>query len=294
MHKITRLGLDAVQKIGLDHLMVRVSGSKLAKDLIFRYGWHHESYDHCKKRYRYLKTRLEKSGEDISFKGKSVLEIGSGNSIGLGYFLFNEGYSDWTASDHGRSPNESPKIANLEYEFAKKISDESGQKVLKYITLNDGDIDFEDRLRFSDIDITSHDPELDNRFDIILSIAVLEHVPKEDMELAIANMVLYLKPGGIMFHAVDLKDHVNPLNPFGFYKYDHQAWDKLTRDTIFYTNRLRPKDYVELFGKHGLSVLYFERENPGTLPPRIDDFFVDNYTKEDLQTCEVVLIVEKK
>ena len=285
-----RLGLHLVQKVGLDVPMIKISRNKFLRDAIFKYGWHHEGYNEAKWGYDYLRSKMSESGRHICFRDKSILEIGAGNSIGLGYFFFNEGYRSWTASDVGRSPNETPRVARLEYQFAKRMAQEYGGDILEFVSFEDNKIHFRDKIIFRTIDITQHDVQLENKFDFIISTAVLEHVPREEMDRSIGNMARYLRDGGIMVHAIDLKDHVNPLNPFGFYKYDEEEWEKLTKGTIFYTNRLRTKDYLDLFEKNNLSVVYCERYKPLRLPDSIDSHFKQNYTDEDLQAGEVFLI----
>jgi hypothetical protein len=290
MHALLKSGLNLVQKAGLDETMIRISGSNFVKDAIFKFGWHHEGYDHVRRRYEYLRSKLEKGGAHVSFIDKNILEIGAGNSVGLGYFFFNEGYRSWTASDHGRSPNETARIRTLEYRLATRLAQERGNEIRKFVNLRNGRIEFLDKIRFRTIDLARHEPELDKKFDIIFSIAVLEHVPKEEMDRSIRNMGSYLADGGIMIHSIDLKDHVNPLNPFGFYKYSEERWNKLTRGTIFYTNRLRTKDYINLLEKNELPVVYCERYKPFELPKNIGPDFTDNYSEEDLQAGEVFLI----
>lgn len=194
------------------------------------------------------------------------------------------------ASDHGRSPNEKARIRTLEYRLATRLAHERGNEILKFVSLRKGKIEFLDKIRFRNIDLARHEPELDKKFDIIFSIAVLEHVPKEEMDRSIRNMGRYLADGGIMIHSIDLKDHVNPLKPFGFYKYSGDRWNKLTRGTIFYTNRLRTKDYIDLLEQNELPVVYCERYKPFELPKNIGPDFTDNYSEEDLRAGEVFLI----
>ena len=44
----------------------------------------------------------------------------------------------------------------------------------------------------------------DNYFDIVFSISVIEHVPKAQLNDCFADCYRILKPGGLMFHAIDL------------------------------------------------------------------------------------------
>lgn len=44
----------------------------------------------------------------------------------------------------------------------------------------------------------------DNYFDIVFSISVIEHVPKEQLDACFADCCRILKPGGLLLHAIDL------------------------------------------------------------------------------------------
>ena len=93
-----------------------------------------------------------------------------------------------------------------------------------------------------------------------------------------------------MLHVIDLRDHVNPRNPFGFYRYSEEEWRKLTNRTIFYTNRLRTKDYIDLLLKNNFSVESCVRDKAGKLPDIMDDNFKEGYSIEDLRTEGIILV----
>lgn len=288
MKKIIRKGLDWTQKLGLDELMIQVSKIQFLRKTAYQYGWQHESFSRCRVRAAYLQRQIAESQVGFRFEGKDVLEIGAGTSIGIGYFLYNEGYRSWTASDHGRQPN-----FQLEQRLAKEAEKECGHEVVEQIGLLGKDVSSPGKLNFLDVDITEYDSKLSDKFDFIFSIAVLEHIPREKMGVTLRNMASYIRNGGVMLHAIDLKDHVNPLNPFGFYKYEEEAWVNLTHGSIFHTNRLRPKDYHLLFEECGIKVIHVKREKEGVLPKRMCESFRERYSEEDLRTGEVIFAAVK-
>ena len=130
-------------------------------------------------------------------------------------------------------------------------------------------------------------------FDIILSNAVFEHVPAELMDKAFNNMYKYLKKEGVMIHEIDLRDHVNIKgNPFNFYKYSQEKWDKLTKGTIFYTNRLRVSDFDKIFKKNKLKIINIKTKKTN-LPKVVNKEFISRYSQKDLEVDFLLLILRK-
>lgn len=94
---------------------------------------------------------------------------------------------------------------------------------------------------------------LDNQsVDFCYSNAVLEHIPKRDMDLLARELKRVLRPGGICVHRVDLKDHLGgQLNNLRF---SEEVWEsRHFRNAGFYTNRIRYAEMVALFEKVGFA-----------------------------------------
>ena len=67
------------------------------------------------------------------------------------------------------------------------------------------------------------DPALaDNQFDVLFSVSVVEHIPHPDFDAFLADCVRILKPGGRMYHAIDMYIAKAPtdfwLNRFSMYR----------------------------------------------------------------------------
>lgn len=88
--------------------------------------------------------------------------------------------------------------------------------------------------------------------DFCFSNAVLEHVPKKEMDLLARELKRVLKPGGISVHRVDLQDHLSgQLNNLRF---SEEVWEsRLFRKAGFYTNRIRYAEMVALFEQAGFA-----------------------------------------
>jgi SAM-dependent methyltransferase len=88
----------------------------------------------------------------------------------------------------------------------------------------------------------------DASIDYIWSCVVLEHVHRDEFARMAREMRRILKPGGVMAHSIDLRDHLGGgLNNL---RVSAQRWESpFFRDAGFYTNRLGFRDLVGLFEK---------------------------------------------
>jgi hypothetical protein len=273
----TRQILNLINKLKLEKIMIRLSTNKYFKKNFWDFG----GYNHYENIYQGYKELLKKG--NIKLKNKKILEIGSGNSIGVGYFFTNEDYSEWWASDFNRNPFKNKSSLKKEVEFINVVKDRKNIKLEIPRLLNK-------KLKFINLDLSKFKPELKSKFDLILSNAVLEHIPKNLIKKSIENMYLYLKKGGIMIHQIDLRDHTNVLNPFNFYKYSDEEWEKITKNSIFYTNRLRAIDYIKLFNKILYKKVYVHKYPK--FPNRIHPNFIKNYRIKELSASSINLIIK--
>jgi SAM-dependent methyltransferase len=109
-------------------------------------------------------------------------------------------------------------------------------------------------------------PFEDGTFDLVYSVAALEHVP--DPAGTAAEMLRVLVPGGLAIHEIDLKDH-GAADPLRFLEWDDAEWTRRATpygdlslsgilDGSFggevYCNRLRRDDWLAAFREAGFSV----------------------------------------
>ena len=89
--------------------------------------------------------------------------------------------------------------------------------------------------------------------DFIFSNAVLEHVRKRQMPEVVNEMRRCLKPHGRCAHRVDLQDHLGgALNNLRF---SERLWEsEFMARSGFYTNRIRYREFLELFKRAGFDV----------------------------------------
>lgn len=99
--------------------------------------------------------------------------------------------------------------------------------------------------------------------DVVVSRAVLEHVPPPAIEAWTADFSRILRPGGVMCHVIDNSDHWEhhdkTLSRIDFLRYeDGLFWRLACRDPQAYQNRLRHSDYLALFRRHGWTAVVDE------------------------------------
>jgi SAM-dependent methyltransferase len=127
--------------------------------------------------------------------------------------------------------------------------------------------------------------------DAVTSNSTLEHVPQVELGRLLAECRRILRPGGMLCMRVDYEDHYGytdrNVSPYNFLYYTDSEWEKYS-PSMHYQNRLRHRDYVELFAEQGLEVLAERRLEAGPqtlvqldtarLAPRFRRYEVDDLT----------------
>jgi len=293
LRKATQRTVDLIYWLGLDTFFCKILTIIPLSSLLNNF-WIND-YRYYEKSFHSFNKILQEN--DIACKDKKILEIGSGNSIGWGYFFKGEGCDIYIASDKYRSTKMSKRALKMEKQIV-----EQAQKLYpnlnldELIEINHKEIILKTtQLQFEKLDMTQDQITFNNKFDLIISNAVLEHISKKDLSKAIENMNMLLKKGGIMVHAIDLRDHFNMNFPFNFYKYSEYEWNKLVCKTQFYTNRLRLMDYIDQLKKNNFEIIYIKKDvlKGSTKRIKIHSEFRNKYDIDDLETMSCKLIVRK-
>lgn len=197
---------------------------------------------YCKNVYQlYLNHGLE-------IKGKRVLEIGPGRSLGISLLFVLGGAKKVYAVDRFNclSSRDDLVLKHLNPKYRHYM------KKIEYITLP---IEY------------LNDKKID-KVDLIVSNAVLEHV--NNLEQTLKNLHSLLLPSGIMIHKVDLRAHNRFLKggPLYFLKYSNFLW-KMMGNNIGAPNRMRFPDYKYILKKYGFEFKF-----------KIDEYFDLNEVKK--------------
>lgn len=86
--------------------------------------------------------------------------------------------------------------------------------------------------------------------DVITSSNTLEHIPRGDIELILRECHRILVADGILSFQIDYKDHYSyfdpTCSPYRFLSFTSARW-RLYNPALHHQNRLRHRDYLELF-----------------------------------------------
>jgi SAM-dependent methyltransferase len=152
-------------------------------------------------------------------------------------------------------------------------------------------------------------PFADAEFDLVYSVAALEHVPEPGG--TVRELWRVLKPGGLAIHEIDLKHHGSD-DPLKFLEWNDAEWRARARpygadlalDSILdrsytgevYCNRLRQRDWTDLFLRVGFDVEAAEsviRLDPDRVRPERFAAPFRARPIEDLQSLTVRIVARK-
>jgi len=205
--------------------------------------------------------------------GKHILEIGTGRTNGCCYVLAARGAARAVSFEPFRqldtARNLEQKLAVCErFSTSVELLD---QKVSRQETV---------------------DTLPDSSFDTVLSLAVLEHVT--DMKRLADDLWRLLKPGGIMFHAVDYRDH------FFRYPYHHLLWSERTWQSYLNPGdlpRWRIGDHVAIFNATGFETEILKAHSIDSefekVESRIHPTLRVRYSDHDLKTAYGMILATK-
>jgi predicted SAM-dependent methyltransferase len=194
-------------------------------------------------------THVSRAGIKGDLVGKTLLELGPGDSVGTalvaashgarcilldaGAFAVREvGFYQQLANDLSGTGLKPPDISR-----ASSLGEVLEACSARYLTNGIRD--------FSLIETAS--------VDMLFSQAVLEHVRKHEFAKTMQECRRVLSANGVASHRVDLKDHLGGgLNNLRF---SHKAWEsEFFVKSGFYTNRIRYTEMLSLFEGAGFTV----------------------------------------
>ncbi len=256
-------------------------GAKIALSrLPFGYGvwqqiglFRHGSMDKASYVRGVFNRHIERAGLDGLLAGKTILELGPGDSVATAMLAACYG-ARCILLDAG-------SFANKDVTIYRKLADEltkaglsppeiSGATTLQDVLVACGAIYLTDGLAsFSLIETSS--------VDLIFSQAVLEHVRKNEFFGTMKECHRVLLPNGVASHRVDLKDHLSSsLNNLRF---NEKIWESnFFVRSGFYTNRIRYSEMLNLFEDTNFSVDFLDVERWDKLPIR-RSALDENFTK---------------
>jgi SAM-dependent methyltransferase len=201
---------------------------------------------------------FEYSGLSPKFiQDKTILEIGTGENLGVSLRLICHGAQRVDTIDRFNSLIAEDAQLELYREIERRLPDNQRPLFSSAIRFNKGYRLNENKLRYiNGVGIERLHTVLKNEnYDIIISRAVLEHV--FNIEYSINVMDRLLRPGGVMIHEIDFRDHNMfsrfGFNPLTFLTVKDNLWKKMTSHTGA-PNRKIINFYQETFSSLGYDI----------------------------------------
>lgn len=217
----------------------------------------------------------------IMIKNKRVLEIGPGDNLGVALKFLIAGAKQVVCLDKFYSKRDFKQQFRIYQELRARLNEDEKEIYDHLLNLN-GEVYINNKKLkyFYNIGIEKASKILEPAsFDFIFSRAVIEHIYDPDVAFKVMNNLL--KPGGIMIHMIDFRDHglfskkgFHPLTyltiPELFYKLMTFGSDKPNRRLInYYRNKMLELGYdykiliTQIVGEDNLLIPFREAIFPG-------------------------------
>lgn len=101
----------------------------------------------------------------------------------------------------------------------------------------------------------------DASIDLVSTTSTLEHVPKNELIQILQELKRVCRPGALISMLIDYEDHfgqrASDAGPYNFLRFEAVEWTRYNPG-IHHQNRLRHRDYIQMFEEAGLVPLEIE------------------------------------
>lgn len=235
-------------------LVIKIMAARLPLPYSFWQGlglFRHGKMDTTEYALKIFEIHARRAYETIDLSGRTILEIGPGDSLASAIIGRTYGAEGVILVDAG-------SFARLDMAFYRHLA-----QTLKDSGLPSPDLvgvrSIEEMLQAcgatyltSGVDSLASVP--DDSVDLIWSHSVLEHVYLEDVPRLFRETRRILRPGGLMSHNVDYQDHL--AHSVNSLRFSQRFWESdLIRKSGVYTNRLRASAMHRLISEQGFEII---------------------------------------
>lgn len=223
-------------------------------------------------------------------EGKTILEVGPGDSIATGVIAANYGMQSILVDVGSFATKQLEVYQNISTEL--KLSSNESLDLHNVKTFEE--ILTKCQTKYLTQGTSSLASVDDNSVDIVISQACLEHVSKEEFVFFVEELYRVTDTGGCHIHSIDFKDHLGySLNNLRF---SDSFWESdIVSSSGFYTNRLRYSEMINIFINAGFDIVKEQTELWDVLPLEKNKLHKDfqDYNEEDLKIKEAVVVLLK-
>jgi len=233
------------------------------------------------------------AGDQLSVRGKSVLELGPGSDLGVGLYLLAQGAAIYSACDVNDLTQRAPAG------FYAALIDRIAMQTPVSREFLESQIEgarrgAESKLRVvvsSGFDLVSSFGN--DSVDIVFSQAAFEHF--DDVVRTVQQLSTVCKPGAVIIAEIDLKTHsrwIRDKDPNNIYRYSNPLYRAFWFRGI--PNRVRPYQYRQIFERHGwvdVSITPIERATGRQTAGTVNEQFRDS--RNQLDFLSIVLCARK-
>ncbi len=179
------------------------------------------------------------------FRGRTVLEVGPGDTRSIGLIAKARGATAWEGVDGYDVQARREGYLRSIYEPILELEGERGgmeraNELLRGTRVHTGN----DALRTTE-----------RRFDLVVSRAVLEHVM--DLDALYATLRAVTTDDALLIHKIDLRCHgVRFASELDFLRFPERLFRRMSSHSGDMPNRVRVPGYVELGARHGFRLSY--------------------------------------
>jgi predicted SAM-dependent methyltransferase len=240
------------------------------------------------------KSILSRAG--CEFPVGRLVEIGPGDSIGIGLMALIEGTSKYYALDaieHADKLGNIKMLGNLKYQF-EKLGTTLNPKIFKQI-------------EFDILTTESHESNIkyyapwydsnaikEESVDLIISNAVMEHVL--DLETIYKNTFKWLKPGGYVSHIIDYTAHEFSNIWYQHWEYSKPFWKFLMHGRKYPMNRMPHSFHEKCLLNAGFEVFTenctYNETNKANYE-KIDSLLLSYFSRDDLRIQSARIVAKK-
>ena len=137
-----------------------------------------------------------------------------------------------------------------------------------------------------------------DRFEMVFSVDVLEHVERTALPATISDIYRVLKPGGISIHQIGLDDHLSHYAPGmpskNYLRYSDRTWKLFFENKVQYFNRIQLAEFLTLFQQGGFELESCQTKDDSALLTQIsihDQF--RHHSTHDLQATRAFIVHRK-